>query len=233
MTQPSREAEDKLFKLQEKYEKIIAEDPASVAFIFLAQLLIKRGLEDEAMQVLQTGLRHNNQNITGRFLLGKLYYERWLIDPAKKELEQVIELAPDNIGASKILIDIYFSESDIDKVKAVLEKAQQHHPDDTELTEFWEKANMMSSVDQSSEDTGAVYTSADNPFVAPTGKAEEKEIETETMADLCIRQGQIEQAITILEKLLIKEPDNRRIIRKLNDLRPGYSSSESVPDPGE
>ena len=77
--------EDDLVKFEEKYARILTQDPSSVAFIFLAQVLYKQGKIDKAINVLINGLKYNKKSVTGRFLLGKIYYDRWLIEQAKRE----------------------------------------------------------------------------------------------------------------------------------------------------
>ena len=102
--------EEELSKFEEKYARILTQDPSSVAFIFLAQVLYKQGKIDKAINVLINGLKYNKKSVTGRFLLGKIYYDRWLIERAKREFQTVVELAPDNLAACKMLVQILKSE---------------------------------------------------------------------------------------------------------------------------
>ena len=63
-----------LNKLEEKYSRKLNDDPTSSCFVLLAEILIKKKKTDEALRVLVNGLKHNKHNITGRFLLGKIYF---------------------------------------------------------------------------------------------------------------------------------------------------------------
>ncbi|MGE0369317.1 MAG: tetratricopeptide repeat protein, partial [Candidatus Dadabacteria bacterium] len=63
-----KQSQEDLQMFAEKYEKVLADDPSSVAFIFLAQVLYKQGKVDKAINVLVNGLRYNKKSVTGRFL---------------------------------------------------------------------------------------------------------------------------------------------------------------------
>ena len=67
-----------LERLEEKYDKQLQDNPASNSFVLLAEVLLKLKKSDKALKVLVNGLRHNKQNTTARFLLGRIYFERWL-----------------------------------------------------------------------------------------------------------------------------------------------------------
>src|SRR5271167_1940595 len=121
---------DELSRFEEKYARILLKDPSSVAFIFLAQVLHKRGKVDKAINVLINGLRYNKKSVTGRFLLGKIYYDRWLIEQAKREFRTVVQLAPDNLAACKMLAQIYKSEEAFEKSLEMLKTASAYHPHD-------------------------------------------------------------------------------------------------------
>ena len=57
--------------LVERYEQILAQDPASTAFVELAKALISRGDYDRAIEVCQQGLTHHKDSVVGRVLWGK------------------------------------------------------------------------------------------------------------------------------------------------------------------
>ncbi|MCZ6685883.1 MAG: tetratricopeptide repeat protein, partial [Candidatus Dadabacteria bacterium] len=92
-----------LAELEKKYEDILSEDPESNTFSLLANVLYRQGKTDKAIGVLIRGLGYNKNNVTARFLLGKIYYERWMINQAKKEMEKVLQYSPQNLEAAKLL----------------------------------------------------------------------------------------------------------------------------------
>ena len=210
-----------------KYEEVLEKDPASPTFVFLAQILYKQNKLEQAIGVLIRGLRYNNNNITGRFLLGKIYYERWMIEPAKKELETVFGLAPDNLAAGKMLVEIYKSEENFEKALEILRFVYEFHPSDTGIQSGIKE--LMETIEAGaktgSEDTptwGNFQAPAETKIEKTTGPVDataDEDFMTETMADLYMEQGVYDKAISIYENILADYPDNPSVRRKLQEWR--------------
>lgn len=219
--------EDNFMETVEKYEEILAKDPSSSAFVFLAQILYKQNKLDRAVGVLIHGLRYNKNNITGRFLLGKIYYERWIIEPAKKELETVFGLAPDNLAAGKILVEIYKSEENFEKALEVLRFVHEFHPSDVTISS--EIKQLIEKIGNENKRDREPHAAREN-FSAP---GETKKIETaessaatrntelisETMADLYTKQGVYDRAYSVFEKILQNDPGNSSVRKKFEESR--------------
>jgi tetratricopeptide (TPR) repeat protein len=211
----------------DKYEKVLADDPSSVAFIFLAQVLYKQGKVDKAINVLVNGLRYNKKSVTGRFLLGKIYYDRWMIDQARKEFKTVVELAPDNLAAARMLVEIYSSEESFGKAIEVLKTARMYHPHDeaiaADIRGFEERLGLKDEKETefraAREKIQSSLGNKSDAELAAGLKSGEREIETLTMAGLYIDQGLLEKACEVLEKILEKEPWNRHVKEKLEKTR--------------
>lgn len=204
-----------------KYEEILEKDPYSSTFVFLAQILYKQKKLERAIGVLIKGLRYNKNNITGRFLLGKIYYERWMIEPAKKELETVFGLAPDNLAAGKMLVEIYKSEEKYEKALEVLRFIYEFYPSD---------ASISSEIEEIIEELDAQPPpSWENFSPPPVSRKTEKtesdryplntEIATETMADIYIKQGDYDKGLSVFQKILQKDPENASVRKKFEEYR--------------
>ena len=199
-------------KTIKKYEEILKNDPASPTFVFLAQKLYIQNELERAIGVLINGLRYNKNNITGRFLLGKLYYERWMIEPAKKELEAVFELAPDNLAAGKMLVEIYRSEENYEKALEVLRFVSEFHPGD---------GSIRSRLDELEGELSTRPPSPWENFSAPLPGKNKGDLEpgtelvTETMADIYIKQGDYDKGLSVLEKILENDPENSAVRKKI------------------
>lgn len=214
-------------KTVEKYEGILAKDPSSSAFVFLAQILYRQNELDRAVGVLMKGLGYNKNNITGRFLLGKIYYERWVIEPAKKELETVFGLAPDNLAASKILVQIYRSEERFEKALEVLRFVYEFYPSDAAIRSEIEE--LVEKIDNETKRYSGPPPAWEN-FSAPGGTkkigsaessaaAPDTELFTETMADLYTKQGVYDRAFSVFEKILENDPGNVSVKKKYEEIR--------------
>lgn len=204
-------------KTIEKYEEILKNEPGSSTFVFLAQTLYKTKELDRAIGVLIKGLRYNKNNITGRFLLGKIYYERWMIEPAKKELETVFELSPDNLAAGKMLEEIYRSEENYEKAYEVLSFVYEFHPGDESIVSKLEELSLkIESRPPAPWENFSPPVSKDK---STTRNNIGDELNTETIADIYMKQGDLDKGLSVLEKMLEEDPDNQGVRKKISKIR--------------
>jgi tetratricopeptide (TPR) repeat protein len=227
MAEENYSTEDDLVKFEEKYARILTQDPSSVAFIFLAQVLYKQGKIDKAINVLINGLKYNKKSVTGRFLLGKIYYDRWLIEQAKREFRTVVELAPDNLAACKMLVQILKSEEAYGKALELLRTASAYHTHDvsimSELREIEDSLSLAKSKEKEFQFAReGIKTALESKSVEDLESSVvkyEKELLTETIADIYTAQGLYEKACKVLEAMLEKDPGNDAVRKKLAQSR--------------
>ncbi|MBI3605935.1 MAG: tetratricopeptide repeat protein, partial [Nitrospirae bacterium] len=93
-------------KLSVKLEK----DPNSKVFLNLAEEYYKAGMLDEALMILEPGLKIHPTFIGAIVLLGRIYSDQKKKKEAREAFEQVIKINGDNIVANKNLSLIYFEE---------------------------------------------------------------------------------------------------------------------------
>jgi tetratricopeptide (TPR) repeat protein len=108
----------------------LAQDPDSLVFLRLGELLRMKGQLDAAHRVALTGLeRHPHladaHDLYARILADKHDYER-----AFDEWDMTLRIAPDHVGALKGLAFLYFKVGDVQQAASHLEAAQQVAPDD-------------------------------------------------------------------------------------------------------
>jgi len=113
-----------------KLSSQLAQDPDSLVFLRLAELLRHKGQLDSAHRVAVTGLeRHPHladaHDLFARILADKHDYER-----AFDEWDMALRIAPTHIGALKGLAFLYFKVGDVEQAAAHLEAAQRAAPDD-------------------------------------------------------------------------------------------------------
>ncbi|MGH7892449.1 MAG: tetratricopeptide repeat protein [Thermodesulfobacteriota bacterium] len=227
MAEENYSTEDDLVKFEEKYARILTQDPSSVAFIFLAQVLYKQGKIDKAINVLINGLKYNKKSVTGRFLLGKIYYDRWLIEQAKREFRTVVELAPDNLAACKMLVQILKSEEAYGKALELLRTASAYHTHDvsimSELREIEDSLSLAKSKEKEFQSAReGIKTALESKSVEDLESSVvkyEKELLTGTIADIYTAQGLYEKACKVLEAMLEKDPGNDAVRKKLAQSR--------------
>ena len=88
----------------------LAKDPHSKAFLPLAEEYCKVGMWEEAVSVLEDGLKHYPGFITAMVVLGRAYDQLNQSTKARAVLEGAIKLSPENLRAHRTLIKIYAAQ---------------------------------------------------------------------------------------------------------------------------
>jgi tetratricopeptide (TPR) repeat protein len=143
----------------------LAQDPQSLVFLRLAELLRQKRQLDAALRVAISGLeRHPHladaHDLYARVLADKHDYER-----AFDEWDMALRIAPNHTGALKGLAFLYFKVGDVDQARTHLETALKVDPNDAGLTQALEM------VQQGVPDSGTAAGPA-TPAEAPASAAE-------------------------------------------------------------
>lgn len=88
----------------------LAKDPHSKAFLPLAEEYCKVGMWEEAVAVLEDGLKYYPGFITAMVALGRAYDQLKQPTKARAVLEGAVKLSPDNLRAHRTLIKIYAAQ---------------------------------------------------------------------------------------------------------------------------
>ena len=88
----------------------LAKDPQSKAFLPLAEEYCKVGMWEEAVGVLEDGLKYYPGFITAMVVLGRAYDQLNQPTKARAVLEGAVKLSPENLRAHRILIKIYAAQ---------------------------------------------------------------------------------------------------------------------------
>ena len=113
----------------------LAQDPDSLVFLRLGELLRRKGQLEAAHRVALTGLeRHPHladaHDLYARVLADKRDYER-----AFDEWDMALRIAPTHVGALKGLAFLYFTVGDLTQAVAHLEAARRAAPDDPAIVQ--------------------------------------------------------------------------------------------------
>jgi tetratricopeptide (TPR) repeat protein len=88
----------------------LAKDPHSKAFLPLAEEYCKVGMWEEAVSVLEAGLKLYPGFITAMVILGRAYDQLNQATKARAVLEGAIKLSPENLRAHRTLMRIYATQ---------------------------------------------------------------------------------------------------------------------------
>ena len=108
----------------------LARDPASMAFIALAEALRRRGQIDLALKVALRGLERHPHNADAHDLLARISVDRGELQRAFDEWDVVLRLSPTHTGARKGMGFVCFQQGRIDDAERYLAEASIADPDD-------------------------------------------------------------------------------------------------------
>lgn len=111
----------------------LAQDPQSLVFLRLGEVLRRKGQLDAALRVAMNGLeRHPHladaHDLYARVLTDQRDYER-----AFDEWDMAVRIAPNHTGALKGLAFLYFKVGDVAQAESHLEAARKVEPDDPSI----------------------------------------------------------------------------------------------------
>jgi tetratricopeptide (TPR) repeat protein len=155
----------------------LAQDPDSLVFLRLGELLRQKRQLDAAHRVALTGLeRHPHladaHDLYARILADKRDYER-----AFDEWDMARRIAPDHLGALKGLAFLYFKVGDVQQAAVHLEAAQRVAPNDRGIAQALALA-------RGGAGGGARVAAAEQALAPLAGSAPEPIEETQVFAGL-------------------------------------------------
>ena len=110
----------------------LAKDPHSKAFLPLAEEYCKVGMWEEAVSVLEEGLKHYPGFITAMVVLGRAYDQLNQPTKAQAVLEGAVKLSPENLRAHRTLIKIYTAQGLTEHARASCNVILTMNPKDEE-----------------------------------------------------------------------------------------------------
>jgi len=121
-------------KIEELKEKI-ARNPSSRLFLQLAEEYRRSGNPEEAIAVLEEGLKHHPNYTAAKVCLAKALIDLNRLSEAKDILEEVVRVVPENLVANRALADIYYIQGNTEAALSRYELIQMYNPADKEITE--------------------------------------------------------------------------------------------------
>jgi len=145
--------------------RTLAKDPGSKAFMPLAEEYGKAGMWQEAVSVLESGLKVYPGFVTAMVALGRAYDQLNQPVKAKAVLEEAIRASPENLRAHRTLAKIYAVQGVIDSARKSCNVVLAANPADQEalalratLDAAEARATIPSPSISSQEEQGASVT---------------------------------------------------------------------------
>ena len=219
--------------------------PDAGVFVPMAESLRLQGHYDEAIATLKGGLEKRPDVLPGRLLLGRCYLEKGMFSEAKEELEWVAKEIEECLSVYKMLSQVYLQEKDVDKALEVLRKILFFQTAEEAITRKVTPLE-MGLLNRGSHPpfiTSPVPSVPPSPFGVPpasppatppapppepnqesrVGQEEEgggqAPIQTDTLAEIYVRQGRLDRALAVYQEILGREPENTAARGKYEALR--------------
>jgi pentatricopeptide repeat protein len=234
MAKPGSQSGASIEALKQK----MGRDPFSRAFLQLAEEYRKEGQYAEAVRVCQEGLARHPTYHTARILLGRTYLEAGDLEEARRSLSEVLELAPENHLAAKLLAEVQRKMGDSRGAAETYRAMLRHYPGDREVEALLQdllKAGAAGPAEAAgaaaagggarSRREGPPAASPDAPAVAGAPEEPPDALQTNTLAELYLRQGLVEKALEVYREMLRVDPENARARRRLQELIGGLPAS--------
>jgi len=131
----------------------LARDPASMAFLPLAEALRRKGQAELALKVAVRGLERHPHNPDAHDLLARIAVDRGELQRAFDEWDMVLRFAPSHIGARKGMGFVCFQQGRAAEAERYLSEAAAADPDDQTIATAL--ANIRAGATQGAAATGA------------------------------------------------------------------------------
>ncbi|MCD6531088.1 tetratricopeptide repeat protein, partial [bacterium] len=130
-------------QLYKKFREYIENNPTSLAFARLSEILFNAGRTDAAITLLEKGLEQNPAYLTAYNLLGDFYYQKGELERAKQAYKRTIDLDPFNLNALANLLKIAVEQGNFAEAGARIFQILSIDPTNRAaynyLTQYWDK----------------------------------------------------------------------------------------------
>ena len=153
-----------------KLEKALRRDPDSLHFARLADLYLKRGRTERAIELCQKGCANFPDYATGFIVLSKCYEKRGDLEAAREAMGQALRIDPENPSGYKRLAYLFEQLDVAPLVLQSLRQAAYFDPFDTSLAEQIDRfASQTHQEAPEPEEVAAVVSAA--PVEVPQPQA--------------------------------------------------------------
>ena len=206
-------------------------------FIEKAESLRLQGLYEKAIDTLRNGLGKMPDALPGRLLLGRCFLEKGMIPEAREELETVAKGIEECLPVYKMLSEVYLQEKEVDKALEVLRQNM-----------YFQAAEEAVSKKMTPLERDLLHRDSHPPFATPpffgippappaasagsprkpareSRRVQEEDpgakavIQTDTLAEIYIKQGHLDRALSVYQEILARDPENTAIRGKCESLK--------------
>jgi tetratricopeptide (TPR) repeat protein len=124
----------------ERYAQLLAEDPASPAFVEYARALVEAGELEQAVQVCEAGLQHHPRSVVGRVVWGKALLHLGRPAEAMEQFDAAISGERENAQTYNLISEVLLRKGLYRSAVPLLRKALALSPGDARAQGWLEQA---------------------------------------------------------------------------------------------
>jgi tetratricopeptide (TPR) repeat protein len=189
--------------------------PADKLFVVQGESLRVQNRIDEAIGTLIKGLERMPEYLPGRLLLGRCYLEKEMHGEAKIELEKVATVIEECLPVYKFLSRVYVHErKDVDKALEAARRALYFASQ-----EAVKKKLTPIEMELAPPLSESVLGKQKDAAAEPRSKAARLAIQTDTLAEIFIKQGKLQKAMSIYREILTQDPNHEGVRQKYEAVR--------------
>ena len=190
------------------FNDILRHAPSQGTLFLVLSKMKEQGRAKEVIQECLNALRNTPDEIRLRILLAESYLEVGFIGQAEAELKRVSSEIDSLMFAYKLQAEIYTRQQRPREALEALKKYLAHIPDDQEALGLLDRIRLHEGepkdLAQTIEKEAGVFSS---------------QLQTPTLAEIYCTQGQIQEAISIYEKVVLDDPSDQSSIDRLAELK--------------
>jgi len=210
-------------KSNDLLSQILSHGPSQSTLLLILTKMKEEGRSSEVIQECLKALSAYPDDIRLRMLLVETYLAEGLIGQAEKELESVTSGIADLISAYKLQAEIYTKQQRVEEAFDALKRYLAHNPDDQgalDLLDAIKPAEERLAVTPVEEESAAEAQEPSEDAARTTeGGGAFVDLATPTLAEICYNQGQIHEAISTYEKVLLNDPGDNASMQRLAELK--------------
>ncbi|MBU2446584.1 MAG: hypothetical protein KJ666_13585 [Bacteroidetes bacterium] len=205
-----------------RIEELIYINPESPLFANQSELLAMKGKVDEAIKICESGLQKHRFYVSGYVTLAKLYHMKRDYKNSFIALKNALTVSPNCPSAIECLVtwkseleEVNKSSDHTEQNKYMIRKEKflnsaPHLIDKIEIDNRVEINNELEQIIEKFEKSDSLIIKADPNFNAVYEPPQKKEtIATETLYAIYISQGLYKEAVSVLKRLIEKNPAKR------------------------
>ena len=205
-------------------EVALAAGLKSSVFVQLAEAYRSQGRYEEAIATCQKGLEKMPDSLRGRLLLGKCYLEKTMTAQAREELEKVAQEIEECFSVYELLSLVYLHEKKPGKALEALKKSLSLPPaEGGPRKPVSPRETVLPQREAKSPPVASRFFHLRPPreteIPAGTEKTAPAAIRTDTLAEIYIKQGKLDRALSVYQEILTREPENTAVREKYEGLQ--------------